>query len=122
MSFLEDPKGPWSYNKPISLFRIAVVHEIEMQHAQEIDLSEQLKVNRAFDLGCAVELALFALLVALFNLLTGQTKTTRVLIENLLDIRGNLYHRFSRYGMVIVSAKLFFMFYRLLLGNSIKTM
>lgn len=119
MSFLEDLKG---LKRPIFLSRTSVVHEIEMSHAHETDLSEELKVNRAFDFGCAIELVLFALLIVIFNLLTGQRRKTRVLIENLLDFRGNLYHRFSKYGMLIVSAKLFFMFYRLLLGNSIKTM
>lgn len=109
-------------NKLISLLRTSVVHEIEIPHARERDLTEQIKVNRTFDFGCAVELALFTVLIVLFNFLTGQRRKTRVLIENLFDFRGNLYHRFSKYGMIILSAKLFFMFYRLFLGNSIKTM
>lgn len=101
---------------------MAITHEIEMPHNQERDLSEDLKVNRVFDFGCAFELALFTLLIVLFNLATGQTRKTRVLIENLFDFRSNLYYRFSTYGMALISAKLFFMLYRVLLGNSIKTM
>ena len=99
-----------------------MVHEIEKPRAHESDLIEEFKVNRIFDFGCAVELALFTLIIVLFNHLTGQARKTRVLIENLFDLRSNLYRRFSKYGMVIVSTKLFFMFYQLLLGNSIKTM
>lgn len=104
------------------MLRLAVTHEIEIPHAHERDLTEELKVNRAFDVACAAELALFTLLVVLFNCLTGQTRKTRMLIQNLFDFRRNLYYRYSKYGMAIVSAKFFFMIYRLLLANSIKTM
>ena len=104
------------------MLRNSVTHEIKTSHAQERDLIDELQVNQVFDFGCAVELVLFTLLIVLFNHLTGQKGKTQMLIENLFDLRSNLYHRYSKYGMVIVSAKLFFMFYQLLLGNSIKTM
>ena len=93
-----------------------------MAHANEKELIEELKINRTFDLGSAVELTMFILLIVTINFLINQTRKTRVIIENLFDLRSNLYYRFSKYGMVIFSAKLFFMLYRLLLGNSIKTM
>ena len=105
-----------------SLLRTSVAHEIQIVHAQKKDLSEDLKVNRVFDFGCAIELVVFTLLIVLFNHLTDQKRKTRVLIENLFDFRSNLYRRYSKYGMIIVSAKLFFMLYQLLLANSIKTM
>ena len=93
-----------------------------MPSSKEKDTIEELRANENFDLGCAFELAFFTLLIGFYNILTRQTRKTRVILENLFDFRSNLFARFTKYGMVILCAKLFFMIYRLLLGNRIKTM
>lgn len=102
------------------LQRISVTHEIQGGSSDESDLIEDLKVNRDLHLLCAAEKIAFILLVALFGRLIDR-RTTRTLLENLLDFRSS-YRRFGKVALILVFFRLSNLFYRLLVNNSMRVM